>query len=195
MTKQNKKTTETKKQNKKETAKKENIKTFLEYTASGDSIIIALNKTKTARRIFLEKHYKTTDFIKAVESLANKYGYSRNRYDFLASYPLKSDLAKIRTIAPFKDKQRETTTPRMITALVIAYLNRESDNGFNRIFPSGLFLENGCLTDLLTAGLIKTEKGENEQQSFLFVKDKFQSLFKDKTLATLENTLANAGTI
>lgn len=195
MTKQNKKTTATKKENKKATAKKEKQKTFLEYTQGGDSILQALRKTATARRIFLEANYKKADFIKAVESLANKYGYSKQHYDFLASYPLKSDLAKIRTIAPFKDKKRDTTTPRMITALVIAYLNRESDNGFCRVFPSGLFLENGCLTDLLTAGLIKAEKGENEQQAFLFVKDKLQQLFNDKTLLSLESTLAEAGTI
>lgn len=184
----------TKKQNTKAT-KKESKKTFLEYTKAGDSIKTALHKTATARHVFLEKHYKASEFIKAVESLANKYGYSKQKYDFLASYPLKSDLAKIHTIAPFENKKRELATPRMITALVIAYLNRDTDAGFSRIFPSGLFLENGCLTDLLTAGLIKAEKGENEQQAFLFVKDKMQQLFNDKTLLSLESTLAEQGTI
>lgn len=190
-------TKNTKKQNTKNTkktipAKKETQKTFLEYTQSGDEILTALKKTKALRRVFLVKNYESPDFIKAVESLANKYGYSKKNYDFLASYPLKSDLAKLATITPFENKKRDTLSPRMATALIIAFLNRDSDSGFSRVFPSGLFLENGCLTDLLTGGYIKSEKGENEKQSFIFNFQKIGGLFKDSVFLALEKKMVDS---
>lgn len=187
-------TKNTKKQNTQKTkkatpAKKETQKSFLEYTQDGDDIKTALKKTKAFRRIFLNKHYTQKDFCDIMGRLANKYGYSKKTYDFLASYPLKSDLAKIATITPFENKKRDTLTPRMATALFIAFLNREDDKGFHRVFPSGLFLENGCLTDLLTGGWIATDTSEEEKQAFTFNFQKIGGMFKDSAFLDLEKKM------
>ena len=186
-----------KKQNKKTTAKKEQSKqkTFLELIKDGKSTAEALAQTKAARSLLLQKNFYAGDYAQTITALAVKYGYSKQKYDYLASYPLKSDIAKIKTIEPFADKERNTLTPRMITALILAYLNRDDDKGFSRIFPNGLFLENGCLTDLLTGGFIKSEKGTGEQQKFAFCLAKIGTLFMDKNVRTLEKQLADNGII
>lgn len=182
---------------KKQTTKKEQSKqkTFLELIKDGKSTAEALAQTKAARTLLLQKNFYAGDYAETISALANKYGYSKKKYEYLASYPLKSDIAKIETIAPFKDKQRETLTPRMAAALVIAYLNRETDAGFSRIFPNGLFLENGCLTDLLTAGYITSEKGTAEKQAFIFNLKKIGGLFNNPTLKELEKKMAQADII
>lgn len=193
MTKQTKKAT-AKKQNKKATAKKEVLKTFLEYTNDGKTIHDALLLTRATRQKFLAETYERGDFANAINTLANKYGYSKKQYDYLASYPLKADIDKIQTIAPFENKTRETLTPRMVAALVVAYLNRDEDGIFSRVFPCGLFLENGCLTDLLTGGFIKSNAGEEEKQSFA-ITEKASFLFNTKEYKTLEDAMTNAGKI
>ena len=113
----------------------------------------------------------------------------------MASYPLKSDLAKIKTILPFENKTRDVLSPRMITALCIAFLNRDDDAGFSRIFPCGLFLENGCLTDLLTGGFIKSKAGENEKQAFSFCMDKIGGLFKSSEYLAIEKKAIDSGIV
>ena len=191
-------TKNTKKQNtQKKTipAKKEKIKTFLEYTQDGNTILQALKRTQASRRVFLVKNYKNPDFKKAMEDIASKWGLSKTRYDFDASYPLKSDLAKIRTIAPFENKTRENLSPRMAVALAIAYLNRDTDDAFSRVFPSGLFLENGCLQDLLTGGYIQAKTGTEEKQSFVFNLKKIGGLFQDKKLLAIEKAYTDASII
>lgn len=192
-------TKNTKKQNTKNTKKaipaKKQEKTFLEYTQGGDSIKQALKKTQALRRVFLVKNYKSPDFKKAMEDLASKWGLSKTKYDFDASYPLKSDLAKIRTIAPFENKTRENLSPRMAVALAIAYLNRDTDDAFSRVFPSGLFLENGCLQDLLTGGYIQAKTGTEEKQSFVFNLKKIGGLFQDKKLLAIEKAYMDASII
>lgn len=178
------------------TTKKQNKqKTFLQYIKDGKTTAEALSLTKATRALFLQKNFYAGEYAETINGLANKYGYSKKKYDYLASYPLKADIAKIETIAPFKDKQRETLTPRMAAALVIAYLNRETDAGFSRIFPNGLFLENGCLTDLLTGDYIKSEKGTGENQQFSFNLKKIGGLFKNATIQDLEKKMANKGII
>ena len=176
----------TKKQNKKQNEQK----TFLEYTKAGDEIKTALQKTKVLRRIFLNQNYIQSECLPDFDGLANKYGYSKKAYTILASYPLKSDLRKIDTIKPFTDKTRNILRPRMVVGLLIAYFNRESDSGFSRVFPSGLFLENGCLTDLITGGFIQSKQGENEKQSFTFNYKKIGGLFKDSQFLKLEKAMA-----
>lgn len=185
------------KQTKKATTKKEQSKqkTFLELIKDGKSTAEALAQTKAARTLLLQKNFYAGEYAQTISALANKYGYSKKSYDYLASYPLKSDIKKIETIAPFKDKERNILTPRMITALILAYLNRDDDKGFTRIFPNGLFLENGCLTDLLTGGFIKSEKGTAEQQKFTFCLAKIGTLFLDKNVKQLEKQLADNGVI
>lgn len=185
----------TKKQVKKATpAKKEVKKTFLEYTQAGDTILTALRKTATARKLFLAETYQRGDVAEAINTIANKYGYSKKAYDYLASYPLKAEISKLNTIRPFENKTRETLTPRMVAALVVAYLNRDEDGIFSRVFPCGLFLENGCLTDLLTGGFITAKAGEEEKQSFTITK-KASFLFNTKEYKTLEDAMTNAGKI
>lgn len=191
MKKQIKKTTATKKAT---PAKKEVKKTFLEYTQAGDSILLALRKTAQARKLFLATTYEQGDFAQAINTIANKYGYSKKAYSYLASYPLKAELDKIRTIAPFENKTRDTLSPRMVAALVIAYLNRDTDDTFARVFPCGLFLENGCLTDLLTGGYIATKTGAEEKQTFNFTK-KASFLFNTKEYRTLEQAMTGADVI
>lgn len=196
MTKQNKKTTATKKataKKEKATAKKEN-KTFLEYTNDGKSIHEALILTKATRQSFLAETYQRGDFAVAIDTIANKYGYSKKKYEYLASYPLKAGIDKIQTIRPFENKTRETLTPRMVAALVVAYLNRDEDGIFSRVFPCGLFLENGCLTDLLTGGFITSKEGEEEKQTFAITK-KAAFLFTSKEYKALETAMTNAGKI
>lgn len=192
MTKQNKKATATKKQNKKTVPAKKEAKTFLEYTADGKTIHEALTLTKAIRQKFLAEVYQQGANAEAINSIANKYGYSKSNFDLLASFPLKAELRKIDTIRPFTNKTRETLTPRMVAALVIAYLNREADDSFARVFPAGLFLENGCLTDLLTGGYITSKGGESEAQSFKFNLDKIKGLFTCKEYKALEKTMADA---
>ena len=181
----------TKKQNKKQNEQK----TFLEYTKAGDEIKTALAKTRVLRRIFLNQNYIQSDCLADFDGLANRYGYSKKAYTILASYPLKSDLRKIDTIKPFTDKTRNILTPRMVVGLLIAYFNRESEDGFSRVFPCGLFLENGVLTDLLTGGFITAKAGEEEKQTFAFNFQKIGGLFKDKATLALENKLAEADII
>lgn len=187
MTKQTKQTKQTKKENEK--------KTFLEYTKAGESIKTALNKTRILRRIFLNQNYIQSELAPAFNTLANKYGYSKKVYDMMASYPLKADLRKIATIRPFEDKKRDSLSPRMACGLLIAYFNRESNDSFNRVFPCGLFLENGILTDLMTGGFITAKAGEEEKQTFAFNFQKIGGLFKDKGTLALENKLAEADII
>lgn len=194
MTKQNK-TQKTKNTKKTIPAKKETQKNFLEYTQGGDEILTALKKTKATRHVFLKKHYTNPEFVKEMGTLANKYGYSKKAYDFMASYPLKDDLAKIKTITPFENKKRDTLSPRMATALFIAFLNRDDDATFSRVFPSGLFLENGCLTDLLTGGFIQSKQGENEKQTFVFNMKKIGGLFKASQFLKLEKAMAESNAI
>jgi len=178
----------TKKQNKKQNTQK----TFLEYTKAGEEIKTALQKTRVLRRIFLNQNYIQSECLPDFDGLANRYGYSKKDYTILASYPLKSDLRKIDTIKPFTDKTRNTLTPRMVVGLLIAYFNRESDEGFSRVFPCGLFLENGVLTDLLTGGYIHATTGEQEKQKFCFDFAKIGGLFTDKATLSLEAKLIRA---
>lgn len=187
----------TKKQNKKQNEQKtqNEKKTFLEYTKAGEDIKSALNKTKVLRRIFLNQNYIQSELAPAFNTLANKYGYSKKAYDMNASYPLKADLRKIATIRPFEDKKRDSLSPRMACGLLIAYFNRESNDSFNRVFPCGLFLENGVLTDLLTGGYITAKAGEEEKQVFTFNFQKIGGLFTDKSTLALENKLAEADII
>lgn len=180
----------TKKENKKAAAEK--VKSFLEYTQDGKTTQEALNLTRMIREKFRQEAYMKGDNATMIQAIANRWGYSRTQYDFLASFPLKSDIAKIRTIAPFENKTRETLTARMAAAIVIAYLNRETDDTFYRVFPSGLFLENGCLTDLITGGYIKHKDGEEEKQSFSFAMEKIKNIIQSKEYKALEKTMADA---
>lgn len=160
---------------------------------SGD-IKKALKDTKAMRADY-KKRLFGADTLATIESLANKYGYSGRAYDIKASFPCKSDIAKIETIRPFTNKSRDTLSPRMVAGLVMAYLLRDTEKGFLRVFPNGLFLENGILKDLLTGGFVKSEKGENEKQAFSFTDKIPDGLFKNKDLLTLEKSLAGADLI
>ena len=106
----------------------------------------ALLKTKKERADY-KKRLFGADTLATIESLANKYGYSGRAYDIKASFPCKSELAKISTITPFENKNRDTLSPRMVAGLLMAYLLRDTEKGFFRVFPNGLFLENGILKE------------------------------------------------
>lgn len=199
MTKQNKKiikTIKTKqapkgKQAKKEQAPKQAPESFaIALKQSSGDIMQALKQSKQARKEYHKKLF-APDTLKAIESIANRLGQGGKGYDIQASFPCKTDLAKIKTITPFENKSRTQASPRMIASLLIAYLNRE-DGGFNRIFPNGLFIENGALKDLLTGGFIQSKGGENERQRFTFGKQS-DWLFNDKGVLALENTLIEGG--
>lgn len=107
--------------------------------------------------------------------------------------PLKSDIAKIKTIGG-NSKPADMTTARMVYATALAYLNRDSDAGFSRVFPTGLFLENGILQRLFNAGLIKSAGGENEKQSFTFT-EKAKNIITDSGLLKLEKQAIERGLI
>lgn len=169
-------------------------KTFKVILKESGDIKKALKDTKKERADY-KKRLFGADTLATIESLANKYGYSGRAYDIKASFPCKSDIAKIETIAPFTNKSRDTLSPRMVAGLLMAYLLRDTDKGFLRVFPNGLFLENGILKDLLTGGFVKSEKGENEKQAFSFTNKIPDGLFKNKDLLTLEKSLAGADLI
>jgi len=154
----------------------------------------ALLKTKKERADYKRRLFGA-DTLAVIESLANKYGYSGRAYDIKASFPCKSDIAKIETISPFTNKSRDTLSPRMVAGLLMAYLLRDTEKGFFRVFPNGLFLENGILKDLLTGGFLKSEKGENEKQFFTFTNKIPDGLFKNTEIANLEKGLAGADLI
>lgn len=153
---------------------------------SNENILQALKKSKQARKDYASRLF-TIENKKAISDIASRLG-AAGAYDIDASFPCKTDLAKIKTVESFTNKTRQNITARMIAGLLIAYLLRDSDSGFNRIFCNGLFLENGLLKDLCTAKLIKSESGENENQKFSFT-DACNFLFKDKAVALLENKL------
>ena len=169
--------------------------TYAARIASGESIESALRKTRDLRRAFLtESVFLRRDFGDALTRLATRFGasYKGGAYDFRASYPLKSDLARLATIRPFANKTRDHLTPRMIAALALAYLNRDRDDGFARVFANGLFLENGALTDLLTGGFIKDDGGDGARQRFAFDKKTLARVISSDDFATLA-TIATKG--
>ena len=190
----------TKKQNKKiiandcKKAKKATAVDFkIALKENPDDIKKALKKSRQARLAYADRLF-TAENKKTISDIATRLGAGCKSYDVDASFPCKVDLAKLKTIESFKNKKRENTTCRMVAGLLIGYLLRDSESGFGRVFPNGLFLENGVLTDLMTADLIKSESGENEKQRFLFTK-KADYILKDKAVASLETALATADLI
>lgn len=195
MTKQNKKTIKTKQapkqaKNTKQASKPESVSFAIALKNSPDDIRGALKKSKAQRKEYHKKLF-APDTLAKIESIANRLGQGGKAYDIKASFPCKTDLAKIQTITPFENKNRTQASPRMIASLLIAFLNRE-DGGFNRIFPSGLFIENGALKDLLTGGFIQSKGGIEEKQAFTFGKQSAW-IFKDKEVLTLEKALIEGG--
>lgn len=199
MTKQIKKTNTNKKTNKAQTKGKQTQKGQAPKQAP-ESFAVALKQTAgdTKKALSLtkaqRKEYANRLFSKPIlcllENIANRKGQGGKAYSITASFPCKSDLAKLDTIRVFDTKARHNITPRQITALVIAYLMRDSDTGFSRIFPNGLFLENGCLKDLLTGGFITDKGGQGVDQRFGFV-DSLKWIFEDPQIQSLEHDLIN----
>lgn len=183
MTKQNKKTIKTSKTIKTKQApkgqapKKDKAPLDFKTALKSNDLATALKMTKAQRRAYLQKVF-APDTLQRIQDLANRMGQGGKAYDIRASFPCKSDLAKIDTIKAFEGKARQNITPRQITALLIAYLAGDGQ-GFTRIFENGLFLENGALKDLLTGGLIEDLGGQGIDQNFCFTKKPLW-VFQDK---------------
>lgn len=169
---------------------------------SGD-IAKALKITREQRRAYA-KQFFTMENIQALYNIASRLGtvgtFGRTGKPYTAELlasnnPVKTDLAKINTIdTPFNNKPRYNLTARQIFAILTAYLLRDSDSGFSRILPTGLFLENGVLRDLITSGYLTNQGGENTSQRFGFT-DKLKHILTDKETLSLENKLAEGGLI
>lgn len=169
---------------------------------SGD-IKKALKMTREQRRAYA-KQFFTMENTQALYNIASRLGtigtFGRTGKPYTAELlasnnPVKTDLQKINTIdTPFNNKPRYNLTARQIFAILTAYLLRDSDDGFNRILPTGLFLENGVLRDLITSGYLKNAGGKDTEQKFLFT-EKLKHILTDKETLSLENKLAEGGLI
>lgn len=146
----------------------------------------ALRLTKKQRAEYLQK--LMTAHKNDLMQIAQRLGIGTLAPD---NNPLKSDIAKIKTISG-NSKPADMTTARMVYATAIAYLNRDSDTGFARVFPTGLFLENGILQRLYNAGIIKSNGGENEKQTFTFT-ERAKNIITDAGLLKLEKTAIDGG--
>jgi len=148
----------------------------------------ALRLSRQQRRAYLEK--LMTAHKSDLMQIAQRLGVGTLAPD---NNPLKSDIAKIKTIQG-NSKPADMMTARMVYATAIAYLNRDSDAGFARVFPTGLFLENGILQRLFNAGLIKSNGGENEKQTFTFT-ERAKNIITDAGLLKLEKQAIDGGLI
>lgn len=173
-----------------------------EYKKSGD-VMQALRLTREQRRAYA-KQFFSMDNITALYNIASRLGtvgtFGRTGKPYTAELlasnnPVKTDLAKINTIdTPFNNKPRYNLTARQIFAILTAYFLRDEEKSFSRILPTGIFLENGVLRDLITSGYLTNQGGENTAQRFGFT-DKLNFIFNDKMTKTLEDTLAEGGLI
>lgn len=162
---------------------------------NADDIKKALRLTKAQRKAYAQRLFDK-DTLATLSEIATRRGSATARaFDISASFPIKSDIAKLDKIRAFETKPRENLTPRAVVALVVAYILRDTENGFSRVFPTGLFIENGCLRDLTTAGFITADDGDAITQRFTFSDKVRKSLFTDKAVLTLENTLADGGLV
>lgn len=218
MTKQNKKTikTATKKQNKKtlqtiakkeqpkkEQAKAEQKPLDFKTALQKNDVAKALLLTREQRKAYA-KSFFTMENTQALFDIASRLGivgtFGRTGKPYTAELlasnnPVKTDLQKINTIAtPFNNKPRYNLTARQIFAILTAYFLRDNEKTFQRILPTGIFLENGVLRDLITSGYLTNEGGEGMQQRFGFT-DKLKYIFTDKRTKELENKLATADLI
>lgn len=162
---------------------------------NADDIKKALRLTKAQRKAYAQRLFDK-ETLATLSDIATRRGSATARaFDISASFPIKSDIAKLDKIKVFENKPRENLTPRAVVALVVAYILRDTENGFSRIFPTGLFIENGCLRDLTTAGFITADDGDAMTQRFTFSDKVRKSLFTDKAILSLENTLADGGLV
>ena len=156
----------------------------------------ALRLTRTQRKAYAQQIF-TADNMRALSDIAERLGESTGRaFNITASFPIKSDIAKLQKITAFEKNGRNTLSPRQIVALVVAYILRDNADGFGRVFPCGLFIENGCLRDMITAGFLTADdNADATAQRFIFTDRIKKLLFSDKSVLSLESRLADADLI
>ena len=198
MKKQNKKTLQTtaKKQNKKAVANIQPTKTekapaqkavdFKTALRDTGDLQKALKLSKKQRAEYLQKLMETSKA--ELESISQRLGVGKCS----DLNPLKADYTKIETIRGNNKGYTHSITARMVYGLILCYLNRDTDSGFSRIFPTGLYLDKGLLNRLYNSDYIKSKGGENEKQTFTFT-DKCKHIITDKQLLNLEKTAIEGG--
>ena len=171
-------------------SKKLKSKTYIELVKSGKDIKESLRLTRELRSKL--NTGILSKYIPELVKLGNRLGETSEEYS-LKSYPLKSELDKVSLIGSEWDKYVGRVSPRVIVGLALAWLFRSNDSGFSRIFPNGLFLENGVLSRMAGLGLVvpqSAKSGLNQEFKFNTEHPFFSRVSKDKALLAVECSLS-----
>jgi len=165
-------------------------KSFIELVKSGKDLKESLRLTRELRsKLNLDiLNRRIPELVK----IANRLGEASTEYE-MDSYPLKSELGKVSLIGSEWSKGADRVSPRVVVGLMLAWLFRSNDNGFSRVFPNGLFLENGVLSRMSELGLVvpqSAKSGLNQEFRFNTEHPFFSRVSKDKALLAVECSLS-----